>query len=522
MAYSEKLKNKTRKIIVYVLIISAVVVYIFSAIRTSGVSKKILERMQESPESVGTMITAYDASTVENDKEVSNVTEENENQTGSNEEAVIYDANISRPSLTNVVSGDSCNYTVSAMDATSGSRYKYFYYTGDYQTFIVPQTGYYTIEAWGANGGYARANGALKGEGGTGGYTYGKIHLTAGTTLYVYVGGKGTDAVVKETAKGGYNGGGDGEWDYSDDESAGGGGGSSDIRLIAGDWNDFNSLKSRIMVAAGGGGGSWTYKGGSGGGLEGSTDSDLEPGTQTSGYKFGIGQNATGGRQGSGDQGAGGAGGGYYGGTASTTTSKTGTGGSSFISGYEGCDAIDVASTEDNIIHTGQPIHYSGLRFTDASITYSGDENVVGIQKSINVASGDFSDGQVKISYDGSIDHEYFILDKRKIISVGDTYNLPTDYVGGWQYKSSNNDVARVEASGKIVGLSVGTTVVTAYNEDTGKKSRIIISVKSNTAGAITVPQVVNGESFTLILKEDGTVWRNRLKRQGTIRKWIY
>ena len=40
-------------------------------------------------------------------------------------------------------------------------------------------------------------------------------------------------------------------------------------------------------------------------------------------------------------------------------------GGSSFISGHRGCDAISEDSTESNIIHTKYPYHYSGLVFTD-------------------------------------------------------------------------------------------------------------------------------------------------------------
>ena len=43
----------------------------------------------------------------------------------------------------------------------------------------------------------------------------------------------------------------------------------------------------------------------------------------------------------------------------------TGAGGSSFVSGHDGCDAIKEKSTENNIIHTGQSIHYSGLYFTN-------------------------------------------------------------------------------------------------------------------------------------------------------------
>ncbi len=43
-------------------------------------------------------------------------------------------------------------------------------------------------------------------------------------------------------------------------------------------------------------------------------------------------------------------------------------GGSSFISGYEGCDAIDESSSETHIIHTGKPNHYSGKIFTNSQM----------------------------------------------------------------------------------------------------------------------------------------------------------
>ena len=41
-------------------------------------------------------------------------------------------------------------------------------------------------------------------------------------------------------------------------------------------------------------------------------------------------------------------------------------GGSSFISGHNGCDAIAENSTINNIIHTGQSVYYSGYKFTNA------------------------------------------------------------------------------------------------------------------------------------------------------------
>ena len=63
-----------------------------------------------------------------------------------------------------------------------------------------------------------------------------------------------------------------------------------------------------------------------------------------------------------------GGGSGYYGGGSGLATDNnvdSGAGGSSFISGHNGCDAIKEESTESNIIHTGQSIHYSGLYFTN-------------------------------------------------------------------------------------------------------------------------------------------------------------
>ena len=111
------------------------------------------------------------------------------------------------------------------------------------------------------------------------------------------------------------------------------------------------------------GGASYGTAGGAGGGLKGLTNrTRSKPGTQTSGYKFGIGQNGYG--VGS-SNGVAGSGGGYYGGTTSdyADNCEAGAGGSSFVSGYDGCEAILEESTENNIIHYGQKIHYSKKEF---------------------------------------------------------------------------------------------------------------------------------------------------------------
>ena len=71
----------------------------------------------------------------------------------------------------------------------AGKVYKYnlsyqprdFAYTGTVQTYTAPVTGTYKLEVWGAEG-------SVKG-----GYSSGTITLSAGKTVYIYVGGKNSD-----------------------------------------------------------------------------------------------------------------------------------------------------------------------------------------------------------------------------------------------------------------------------------------------------------------------------------------
>ena len=268
-----------------------------------------------------------------------------------------------------------------------------FDYTGGEQTFIAPVSGTYKLETWGAQGGDS-SDGLI---GGLGGYASGNIDLKEAKHLYIYVGGAGRingsnnqelgeDYTNKYfgSAEGGYNGGG-----VSGNQSIynGSGGGSTDLRIVSGNWNSYDSLKSRIIVA-GGGGGSSQYQsilgqGGSGGGLFGN-DGSISSSYYNDRYSGGGKQNSNGysyyeygvGNFGMGGHGSlisnenvtrvdGGGGSGYYGGAGGGDYGAGGAGGSSFISGHNGCDAIKEESTENNIIHTGQSIHYSGLYFTN-------------------------------------------------------------------------------------------------------------------------------------------------------------
>lgn len=238
-----------------------------------------------------------------------------------------------------------------------------FNYTGDYQVYVAPEDGEYFIELWGAGGGGNSP--------GSGAYTSGYIRLSKGEKLYVYVGSKGETGDKGITGAGGYNGGGAGGDSYDATYDGGhGGGGATDVRLVSGEWNNLTSLRSRIMVAAGGGGGYGWDNGGAAGGLEGYNTSGnlITVATQTS-TSFGIGENgASKTISGSGGaEGNCGGGGGYYGGGASSLTGENsnagGGGGSSFISGHDGCIAIN----EDGNAATDS-IHYSSKYFYNTTM----------------------------------------------------------------------------------------------------------------------------------------------------------
>ena len=260
------------------------------------------------------------------------------------------------------------------------------------QEFTAPLNTNYKIECWGASGGnHAKS--------GRGGYTEGLIDVVKANNLYIYVGGIGKAGTENNDIRdGGWNGGGNLHSSLLCD--CGSGGGATDIRLTNESWDDFNSLKSRIMVAAGGGGQVIWHQGcygGHAGGLvapitysRNYSEIYISGSTQTSGAKalksrngsWPKGEDGSFGKGGKGGSAfAGGGGGGYYGGAGGTNQPVVdgfkpdgdpsggeigGTGGSSFISGYTGCDAISESSTEDNIIHTGQPNHYSGKVFTNS------------------------------------------------------------------------------------------------------------------------------------------------------------
>jgi hypothetical protein len=228
--------------------------------------------------------------------------------------------------------GKSYNYNLMLTDLQAVWNYVY---TGAAQSFTAPKDGTYQLEVWGAGGATVTTYTLKTVQSGNGGYAGGEYYLTAGETLYVYVGKAGSTRI------GGWNGGGTA---YGDGNGSGfAGGGATDIRL-----NTTAALTGkadtdpRIIVAGGGGGGIGSNRSeaenpqgnpGHGGGLSGSTAGGLgmsggAGGTQTSGGAAGKGANG----YNSGWAGSGG--GGWWGGSGGAHVSwggGGGGGGSSFI-----------------------------------------------------------------------------------------------------------------------------------------------------------------------------------------------
>lgn len=152
-----------------------------------------------------------------------------------------------------------------------------FDYTGDVQQITLPK-GKYKLQCWGAQGGSVTGTYAIAGS--KGGYSEGVLTLTEPTTLYVFVGGKGTDytSSASQTStsvvNGGWNGGGAGVRTarYNSGDTDGrsfprGGGGATDISTVTSAMSyssgrttrDNASLLARCIVAGGGAGASARY-----------------------------------------------------------------------------------------------------------------------------------------------------------------------------------------------------------------------------------------------------------------------
>ena len=355
-----------------------------------------------------------------------------------------------------VAGGDYLDKTAAVEWPYAWYKYEWYYKhrTTPY-TFSTSTTGSgsYRMECWGASGGDVPAN--TTSVTGYGGYTAGTITLTGTSiTLYVYVGGAGKAVNLSTTNynQGGWNGGGysgANKSSYEVDYCAGGGG-ATDIRIT---YNasplNFNSLKSRIMVAGGGGGacfmnssstgdaadnlssslGGYRSNGGNAGGLTGSNGVGRNRYSVISSFLGEGGKQNRAGDQPNSDNGnftpdghfgyadqhgsggslepqwwGAGAGGGWYGGAKGA--GGGGGGGSSYISGHSGCYAIVQNSTESAITHyDGQGGRATSSKYNNANTwVFTNTSMISGANTSMpkpegGTAKGRYGDGYAKISF---------------------------------------------------------------------------------------------------------------------------
>lgn len=233
------------------------------------------------------------------------------------------------------------------MAITAVGESQTFNYNGAIQEFIVPITGLYELDVYGAIGGI---DGIGHSWCGLGGRCCGYKRLKEGQTLYIVCGGVN-----------GYNGGGTQYIQTTNKVWCMGGGGATHIALSSGLLHTLEDKIDDLLIVAGGGGGGAQYndstqswyllaRGGNGGNNAGTNGGNATKygtgsvsyggyggagGTQDTGYAFGKGEPAAGGN--GAVQAYGGGGGGLYGGKRGYSSgSYAMTGGGGGGSGYVG------------------------------------------------------------------------------------------------------------------------------------------------------------------------------------------
>lgn len=79
--------------------------------------------------------------------------------------------------------------------------------------------------------------------------------------------------------------------------------------------------------------------------------------------------------------------------------------------------------------------------------------------------------------------------------------------MGNLTWESTNQDIATVDGNGNVTAKKTGMTTIIVKEDRWGYTAQAKIYVTANQENSITAPMVVQGTSFTGILKADGTVW---------------
>ena len=360
-----------------------------------------------------------------------------------------------------------CPFMITKVNA-AGPTYE-FEYSGDYQTFVVPRSGIYKLETWGAQGGDRGAN-----NGGKGGYTTGEVYLKRGDILYIYVGGSGK-------THGGYNGGG------AQPTLKTYGGGATDIRFVNGAWDNEASLKSRLIVAGGGGTVGANDKVGGAGGLTGGSSSGCGTGgvgatlsgagSLRAGFGFGgSGTSGSGGHAGAG-------GGGWYGGGGSTPDGSAdddrgGGGGSSFTWNTQTKQYVPTG-------YSVSPDYYmTNVNYSTGSRAGDGYAKITALELD-GITNFEINRGNVQIDYKYNL-YEYNLTVDNDIENI--RFNILTE--DGYTLTQSNRSTDMTN------NLSV-TNTITLTDEETGVVQVYTVNVKKQNAYLENRDVVSYGYSYT-------------------------
>lgn len=127
------------------------------------------------------------------------------------------------------------------------------------------------------------------------------------------------------------------------------------------------------------------------------------------------------------------------------------------------------------------------------------------------------------------MNQSYMQIDRVSYIKIGESKKLTAVSVekfnlfakapelGTLTWSSSNEDVATVDEFGNITAKAEGQTTITVKESKFGYVATGIVYVIRNSGNAITVPQVVQGLDFTVVLKADGTVWATGTNAKGQL-----
>lgn len=324
--------------------------------------------------------------------------------------------------------------------------------TGSIQSWTVPTTATYTIDAYGAQGGYAwLLNTSTINQGGLGARVRGDFALNAGDVITFVVGQKGTDNPTNQRAGGGGGGtfvvknsatlllaagGGGGAGQYAPTANihgqAGINGGAGDVGGAgAGGTNGTGGISS--VNGYGGGGGAW--------GGNGSSSTYGQPGLSpnnggTGGLGYSDGRDGGYGGGGGSYAGAGGGGGYSGGGGGGWSYSGNGGGGGSYVTGTNTLATAGVRSGDGivNITIVNNPSTAINLL-----VDGKGENSVVHSKRpTVTWTFSDPDSGQTQSKYQVAVSRDNFVswyTYTGEVASSATSWTVPVDLPNGlWQF----------------------------------------------------------------------------------------